>query len=102
MRFSIRDLLWLMLVVAMGLAWWLREGHWRIELDQSSARTQVWKLRAGALEGRLISDGYQVSWHDTSGVQFKWINRNFLFGDLLLTYYSDGIEPNAREPLVEP
>jgi hypothetical protein len=31
-RFSIRDLLWLTLVVAMGLGWWLREGQLRADV----------------------------------------------------------------------
>ena len=33
LRFSIRDLLWLTLVVAMGMAWFVRERHWPSHLD---------------------------------------------------------------------
>jgi hypothetical protein len=40
MRFSIRDLLWATLVVAMGLGWWNEHksaAHWRTESERVSA-----------------------------------------------------------------
>jgi hypothetical protein len=33
LRFTIRDLLWLTLVVAMGLGWWLDHRHLNQQLD---------------------------------------------------------------------
>jgi len=60
MRFSIRDLLWATLVVAIGLAWWLREEHWRAEVD----RAPKWRTVAGALENVLVVEGWHVKWND--------------------------------------
>ena len=46
-RFTIRDLLWLTVVVGLSLAWWTT----RNELKKAS----VWKNRAGALEKALAA-----------------------------------------------
>ena len=53
-RFTIRDLLWLMVVVGLSLAWWTA----RNELKNAS----VWKNRAGALEKVLADDDWIVKW----------------------------------------
>ena len=47
MRFTIRDLLWLTVVVALGVGWWLE----RTQSNQlQDARAQVDKLRAANLK----------------------------------------------------
>jgi len=53
-RFSIRDLLRLTLVVAMGLGWFVRE----VQLRESSAG--YWRAAYIALENALNSDGWGV------------------------------------------
>jgi hypothetical protein len=58
MRFSIRDLLWATLVVAMGLGWWVDRQNVLAELD----RAKAWRMRAGALEEVLKDDGWEVTW----------------------------------------
>jgi hypothetical protein len=40
MRFSIRDLLWLTLVVAMGLGWWMTNAK-RLEAVQQAQRQRA-------------------------------------------------------------
>jgi hypothetical protein len=59
MRFSIRDLLWATLVVAMGLGWWMDRDFLEQRLEQSNRQheiekdklrvaheTEVWLLRS--------------------------------------------------------
>ena len=52
-RFSIRDLLWLTLVVAMGLGWW---NTWRTD------HTDRFKRRAASLEEALQMIGWRVEY----------------------------------------
>src|SRR6185312_14317224 len=72
-RFSIRDLLWLTLVVAIGLGWFIRERQLRAEVTQTklscdakyeaqAARSKAWRGRAGALEHAFKKIGWEVSW----------------------------------------
>ena len=49
MRFTIRDLLWLTVVVGLTTGWWLREQRLHSELE----RAEVWRGRAGALDPRV-------------------------------------------------
>jgi hypothetical protein len=53
MRFSIRDLLWVTLVVAMGLGWWVDHRRILRNLDRESRLAKTWRLRTGALEKGL-------------------------------------------------
>jgi hypothetical protein len=57
-RFSIRDLLWLTLVVAMGLGWGIREGRFRGEAN----RAKAWRMRTGALEKLFNGLDWYVRW----------------------------------------
>jgi hypothetical protein len=61
-RFSIRDLLWLTLVVAMGLGWWINSQRSRVELEQTQNRLAGWRGATGALEHILELAGCQVNW----------------------------------------
>ena len=49
-RFTIRDVLWLMVVVGLGLAGWFN-------------RSSLWEGRAKAAAKALNSAGYSSSWH---------------------------------------
>ena len=44
-RFSIRDLLWLTVVVAMGVGWLVRDRQLRDEVDRASHQAEVWRAR---------------------------------------------------------
>ena len=58
MKFSIRDLLWLTVVVALLLGWWVdRQIH-----PNELRAAQRWRTRAGALEEVLHDSGWQVQW----------------------------------------
>ena len=94
-RFSIRDLLWLTLVVAMALEWWLDRQHVRAEVDQvraaGDARTKKWRGRTGALEDALTSDGWQITWEATK----VWLAKSP--GSQGTGYYTDTFEPTIRD-----
>ena len=64
MKFSIRDLLLLTVIVALVLGWWLREWQFAIQLG----RANRWRNAAGALEAVLRADGAEVKWHFDSEV----------------------------------
>ena len=57
-RFTIRDVLWLTVVVAMGLGWFLRDR----QLLADNERARKWRMAAGALEKTLSEDGWTVTW----------------------------------------
>ena len=52
-RFTIRDVLWLTVVVAMGLGWW-----WDRHRENSSE--SLWKRRAESLAEMCREDGWDV------------------------------------------
>ena len=64
-RFSIRDLLWLTLVVAMGLGWFVREGELRGEATHANKRADRFRGIAGALEHTLDTIGWNATWEPT-------------------------------------
>ena len=67
-RFSIRDLLWLTLVVAMGLGWFVRERQLREEARATEARMEN-KLRL--VEDSLDAGfGLRMDW-DEGRLRFK-------------------------------
>ncbi len=52
LRFSIRDLFWLILVVAVGMAWLAREQHFRSEsavIERVAKEHDKWMGQIGAL-----------------------------------------------------
>jgi hypothetical protein len=60
MRFSIRDLLWLTVVVALGVGWWAD----RRQLATKASASEQWEFRANLLAEMLRQDGGQVFWTD--------------------------------------
>ena len=69
-RFSIRDLLWLTLVVAVALAWLVRElehraeaGRVQAQADQAHTETGKWRGGARALAHVLQQEGRHVRWN---------------------------------------
>jgi hypothetical protein len=53
MRFTIRDLLWLMVVVAMAAGWWM---HYR--------QYEFWDRQGAMLDMQLRATGWNVTYSD--------------------------------------
>jgi hypothetical protein len=47
-KFSIHDLLWLMLVVALGVAWWVDRGRLTVRLDRQAEQIHEMETRWSA------------------------------------------------------
>jgi hypothetical protein len=56
-RFSVRDLLWLTLVVAVALGWFVRERQLRGEVDQANK----WRMAVGALQRGFDDEGWRIN-----------------------------------------
>jgi hypothetical protein len=62
-RFSLRDLLWLTLVVALGLGWWASNQRLLVRSQQLEAERDRWQSGAGALEFVLShEEERKVTW----------------------------------------
>lgn len=61
MRFSIRDLLLLTVIVALAVGWWVDH---RKQVKESESN-EKWRNRAGALEELLESQKWRVSWGES-------------------------------------
>ena len=59
MRFFIRDVLWLTVVVALAVAWWAEKN--RLEQRLRTPR-EVWEQRADAAANLLHSEGWTTRW----------------------------------------
>lgn len=62
LRFTIRDLLWLMVVVALGVALWLNRSQHRVDMDkvaeearQLKRESKTWETRAQALRDDMMT-----------------------------------------------
>lgn len=62
-KFSIRELLLLVTLAAVGAGWWTD----RAKLHGELARQMLWKTRAGALERILTTRGWVVEYNTTWG-----------------------------------
>ena len=58
-RFTIRDVLWLTVVVVVGIV-----AYFSGRIVEAS--NDIWRLRAGTLEHIVWSQGWQVRWTDES------------------------------------
>jgi len=68
-RFSIRDVLLVILIVGMALGWSLD----RSRLVNRLAKAELWRGRAGALEDILRADDAVVTWNFEMGeVSANW------------------------------
>jgi lysylphosphatidylglycerol synthetase-like protein (DUF2156 family) len=86
-RFTIRDLLWLMVVVAVVLIW-------LIERRRYTAPT-VWRERAEAAAEVLQDEGYQTSWSRDSVIFQTPSGRSVGYPT---PGYPDGDEKPRRSP----
>jgi len=62
-RFTIRDVLWLTVVVGFGLAFVAS----RYELNAVTERASLCQYRMNWLTGELKAKGYRVAWDDETG-----------------------------------
>jgi hypothetical protein len=104
-RFSIRDMLWLTLVVAMGLGWFVRERQLQVALHESEVTyeskcgrldtvAKTWKSRTGALEALFDDMGHVVVWDlEKSEVKAKRRSDTFFFHVVPTT----GFEPSIKK-----
>ena len=72
MRFSIRDLALVTVIVGLALGWWVREGQLAGEL----ARTKRWRNAAGALEKSVRGYGFDIRWQFDSHEPGVELNRD--------------------------
>jgi len=56
-RFTIRDVLWLTVVVALGIGWWLDRTYWKREAD-------TWHSREEIVRRRIWDFGIGYTWPD--------------------------------------
>ena len=71
-RFTIRDMLWLTVVVALVFGWQAAQ-------RKAVRDAAVWEHRANAAIGMLKSRGWEVNWHaDTS--EFEFGNERYTCG----------------------
>ena len=61
MRFTIRDLLWLTVVVALGVGWWVDRGRLAHAHRQQSA---AWRERWNDLVVKLHQHGWTIQFSD--------------------------------------
>ena len=62
-RFTIRDLLWLTLVVATGLGWFVHQRQLRDKADRADNQATKWRLVAGGFEDCFTHQfGWYVKW----------------------------------------
>src|SRR5262245_37879688 len=94
-RFSVRDLLWLTLVVALTLAWFVRDRQRGSDVDRSNSWASHWRSAAGALEHVRAGDGQILDWaSDLSAVSVLGRSHYGLKARCQ-------IAPAAREPSVQ-
>jgi hypothetical protein len=62
-RFTVRDLFWLTLVVAMGLGWSVSDRARLAEVEQARRRANQWRNGAGVLEYVVKQSGREVFWN---------------------------------------
>ena len=93
LRFSVRDLLFLTLLVAMGLGWYLD----RAELSRERAHATEWMARTRALASILKSEGFSVDWDPKRiSVTVKSIDPS-----IITTYYQTVKPTTCDGPLID-
>ena len=53
-RFTIRDVLWLTMVVALAVGWWLQRAEMARELEKHQAQVREMRAKADAAEYRAV------------------------------------------------
>ena len=94
MRFSIRELLLVTVIVALALGWWVDRQQHPDELRAA----QRWRTRAGALEEVLHDSGWEVQW-ELESVHLSQGKRTIVIDT---NAYEPGPLPNSSAPFLIP
>ena len=70
-RYTVRELLWLMLVVAIGSCWWIE-----------SARARQWRQRAEIAAGQLEAENFGRMVFENTGVRYESPNKDPQFREV--------------------
>lgn len=65
-KFTIRELLLLTLVVALGVGWWVRERQLQAEV----AKSERWRDAVGVLESIMLGNGWTIAW-EPDGIRYR-------------------------------
>ncbi len=104
-KFTVRDLLWLTLVLAVGLGWLVRERQVQTdrvareqqriaEIDYARVQLNRWTRAAKAMEDVLKDDGWTVVW-EYLGQEALFVAKLRKDGDGLQKYWF-GLEYDIR------
>jgi hypothetical protein len=93
LRFTIRDLCWLTLVVAVAMGWWLRERELHAQVDKANNRSTKWRDVAGALEHVLVTEGCSLG-RMADDPDHIWVMRKG-------TVHYWPVELSSHEPTIE-
>ena len=97
-RFTIRELVLVTVIVAIGLGWLARESR----LDSEIKRLRRWRMAAGALEDILTEDGWTVEWgHPRNQVLLIKSANKSQYRGAALVHTSRSVtkyEPSSNEP----
>ena len=97
-QFTLRDLFWLTLVVALTIGWIISYQRLDSRAERAKAQAQKWRWRTGALEALLNSVGSPVEWlieRDQAGIMPPDGRRVFT------TAPTNSLEPKLVDPLDE-
>ena len=76
LRFTIRDMFWLVVVVALVTAWWLDNRRKSIAYDSLAAERRAWKERSHVLHSLLRDEFFNIQWTDDAPyVEFQYPSR---------------------------
>jgi hypothetical protein len=87
-RFSILDLLWLTLVVAVALGWFVHQRQLRDTADRAETQATKWRLVAGGFEDYFTQMRWSVKW--------DWVSSQIVIDSPGSTRLS--ISTNSHEP----
>jgi len=65
-RFTIRDVLWLTALVAMGAGWWRDIHRKTIAHHEVAANRNLWEARARNAYSLLRDEAYGIEWIDSA------------------------------------
>ena len=65
-RFTIRDVLWLTVVVALVVAWLLDNYRESVAREELAVDRNLWEARARSAYSLLRNDSYSIEWIDSA------------------------------------
>ncbi len=67
MKFSIRDLLLVTVIVALAVGWWVDRASFHATIEKLDSEMEQWKEAARHFASTLRRDGWEVYLDDTGG-----------------------------------